>query len=80
MLLPFLLCVLILYIPLPLSDGAVPLSVGAGGVALLALLNAAAAYAGTGLAMTLSRLPGPRGALAANRVFLFLKCWPTYWP
>lgn len=73
MLLPFLLCVLILYIPLPLSDGAVPLSVGAGGVALLALFNAAAAYAGSGLAMTLSRLPGARGALAANRVFLFLK-------
>jgi len=73
MLLPFLLCVLILYIPLPLSDGAVPLSVGAGGVALLALFNAAAAYAGSGLAMTLSRLPGRRGALGANRVFLFLK-------
>ncbi len=73
MLLPFLLCVLILYIPLPLSDGTVPLSVAAGGVCLLALLNAAAAYAGSGLAISLSRLPGPRGALAANRVFSVLK-------
>ncbi len=73
MLLPFLLCVLILYIPPPMGQMSAPLLLNAAGVVLLALLNAAAAWVGSGLAIRLCRLPGPGGPVAANRVFSFLK-------
>lgn len=73
MLLPFLLCVLIVYIPLPLGDTAMQWPAAAIGVALLALLNAVFAWAGSGLAVRLSDAPGTRGGLAANKIFSLLK-------
>jgi len=73
MLLPFLMCILILYVPLPAGSVAAPWPLFVAGVALIALLNAAAGWAGSGLALRLSRGPGMRSALAADRVFSFLK-------
>ncbi|MCK4283137.1 MAG: M48 family metalloprotease [Candidatus Brocadiae bacterium] len=73
MLLPFLLCVLILYVPLPLGAEATSWPVAVAGVALLVAVNAAIAWAGSGLALRLSNAPGGRGALAANRIFSALK-------
>lgn len=73
MLLPFLMCILILYVPMPEGGPAGPWPLIVGGVALLALLNAAAGWAGSGLALRLGEEPSPRSALAADRVFSFLK-------
>ncbi len=58
MLLPFLLCILILYIP---PSGPEPLQAwqfSAAGVCLLALVNAAFCWAGSGLAVRLYRRAG----------------------
>jgi len=73
MLFPFLLCILILYIPAPSGGTAAPWPLIASGVTALALLNAAAGWIGTGLAIRLASEAGPLSARAANRVFSFLK-------
>jgi STE24 endopeptidase len=73
MLLPFLMCILILYVPLPESSAAAPWPLILAGVAVLALLNVAAGWAGSGLALRLGSDPSGRSALAADRVFSFLK-------
>ena len=73
MLLPFLLCILILYIPPPAAEPLRAWQFSAAGVCLLALVNAAFCWAGSGLAVRLYRQAGERGAMAADRVFVFLK-------
>ncbi|MHC5034916.1 MAG: M48 family metallopeptidase [Planctomycetota bacterium] len=73
MLLPFLICIVILYIPLPMGGPAVPWFIVGAGVTALALLNAFAGWVGSGLAIRLAAAPGERGTLAAARVFSFLK-------
>jgi Zn-dependent protease with chaperone function len=73
MLLPFLLCILILYVPPPVGGMETPWPLVAAGVTALALLNAAAAWAGSGLAIRLADRPGIGGTLAANRIFTLLK-------
>ncbi len=73
MLLPFLLCVLVLYVPLPLSGPVPPWPLTAAGVAALVLLHALACWLGSGLAVHLAGLPGSLPDVAASRVFSFLK-------
>jgi STE24 endopeptidase len=73
MLLPFLLCVLILYVPLPLSGPAAPWPVSAAGVGALAVLAAGAGWAGSGLALRLFRASSPLAEAATVRIFGFLK-------
>ncbi len=73
MLLPFLLSVLLLYAPLPAVPAAEAWGVIAGGVAVLAVLNAGICWLGTRLALRLQRTSWRLGELAAARVFSFLK-------
>ena len=73
MLLPFLMCIFALYVPVPAGGAALPWPVPVAGVALIALLNAAAGWAGSGLAIRLTDGAGLRGELAAGRVFWLLK-------
>jgi len=73
MLFPFLLCILILYVPPSVGAAAPPWPLVAGGVTTLALLNAAAGWIGSSLAIRLCHNPGPRTARMANGVFAFLK-------
>ncbi len=72
MLLPFLLCLLILYLPPPLGGTPAPWPLLAGGVAALAALNALAAWAASGLAIRMQRAMGARGSRLAGRVFTML--------
>jgi len=65
--LPFLLCVMVLYAPVGPSDGAIGLA-SVVGVALLALANAAFAWAGSGLARRLARTPFAGKGMAAGRI------------
>jgi STE24 endopeptidase len=73
MLLPFLFCILVLYVPTPAGTVTHPWPVATAGVAALALLNAAAGWAGSGVALRLSQAAAPGRSLAAHRVFTFLK-------
>jgi STE24 endopeptidase len=73
MLLPFLISVVVLYLPLPPAGPAMKLSLAAVGVVALALLNVAAGWAGSGLAIRLSDAYPRGGPLAAGRIFSLLK-------
>ncbi len=73
MLLPLLLCLLVLYTPLPFGAGAVGAPVTVVGVLLLCGVNALAAWAGSALAVRMVSLAGRRGRVAATRVFAGLK-------
>jgi STE24 endopeptidase len=73
MLLPFLLCVLVLYAPLPPGGEAAPWAATVVGVLVLAALNALAGWAGSTLAIRLALRPGRRGGMAALRIFTALK-------
>lgn len=73
MLLPFLLCVLVLYAPLPPGGEPAPWAVTVVGVLVLAALNVLAGWAGSGLAIRLASRPGRRSGMAALRVFMLLK-------
>jgi len=73
MLLPFLLCVLVLYCPLPLDAQAAPWQVTAVGVIAIAGLNVLAAWAASGLAIRMVAGEGRRGAMSAVRAFSALK-------
>jgi len=69
MLLPFLLSVIILYYaPLDPAQGAMPWPATVVGVVVLALANAAFAWAASGLAIRLARLGRTRGRLTAGRI------------
>ncbi len=72
MLLTFLLCVLILYVPVPVHGGPLwPVSVA--GVLALAVVNVVAGWAASSLAIQLTSSTGMRGRLAATRLFALLK-------
>ena len=73
MLLPFLLCVLALYSPLPLGSQPASWPVTAVGVVALACLNLLVGWAGSGLAIRLSAGTNGRRGMAAVRVFSVLK-------
>ena len=73
MLLSFLLCVLILYVPLPAGPGSGAYSWTAWGVVALALANCLACWVGLRLAGTLQSGGGVVGKLRAARVFLLLQ-------
>ncbi len=87
MLLPFLLCVMILYVPPPLGAAAVMPMGTLAGVAVLALLNAAFAWAGCTLASpggAIPRLLSPRKlrALLSGAVvgFVLADVFVLRWP
>jgi STE24 endopeptidase len=73
MLLPFLLCLLILYTPLPPGGEAVRWQVTVAGVLLLAAINVLAAWVGSGLAVRMVVRSGRRGGMVAGRLFAALK-------
>ncbi len=73
MLLPFLLCLLVLYTPLPLGGEAVPVPVTVAGVLMLCIVNALAAWGCSGLAIRFVAHSGRRGRMAATRLFAMLK-------
>ncbi len=73
MLFPLLLCLLMLYTPLPFGGEAVAAPVTAIGVLLLCGVNVLAAWAGSRLAVRMVSHSGRRGRMAATRLFAALK-------
>jgi STE24 endopeptidase len=73
MLLPFLICVLILYVPLPGLGGAPGWPLGLTGVVVLALVNVGAGWLCSRLAVRMTARSGLQGRLAASRLFTLLK-------
>ncbi len=73
MLFPFLLCILILYVPPSVSGPAPPWPIAVGGVCVLMGLNAIAGWLTSSLAIRLGNVAGLSGARAANGIFAFLK-------
>ncbi|MFO8008841.1 MAG: M48 family metallopeptidase [Candidatus Brocadiia bacterium] len=73
MLLPFLLCVLIVYVPMPTSAAPPTLWAGMGGVLSIALLHVALCWMGSLVAIFLLNRDGPAAEMGASRVFTFLK-------
>ncbi|MFW6189079.1 MAG: M48 family metallopeptidase [Planctomycetota bacterium] len=68
MLLPFLLCVLLLYVPLPGGGGAPPVLLTVAGVAALAAVNAGTGWLFSRLAIRLVVRSGEFGRMAASKL------------
>jgi len=73
MLLPFAMCVLILYVPLPLSSGGMPSGTAWLGVAVLVALNAVVCWAASSVAIRVAGVRGAADSLVSTRLFTALK-------